>query len=336
MTFCTTAGTNFITMRKNTYFYEDVEVRGTNLDIAEYLGHYEDIDTYIQFRDDRLDVRVGNNNIFSLVEDVQDQAFMGYGSDCDLYLGKTPSIFVRGSDDMTRVYGVLELAEYLSHYGDLDTFLHFEDDSVKIEAGGVKFIELSEGVNDYLYLGSSANIGVTIGQSGAFYLQGSTGNIVIGGGITSPACRLDVRTGATPLTPPTLLASTVASFCALNTGHTNLSIFSAADRKCRVYMGDTDAEGRFGLEYDNNIDQMNIWVASSVLAIAATSAGYVGIGLTPTANMPGLSIEAGLLTLKERTTPTADADYGKVYTKNDNKLYFQDGAGNEHEVAFAP
>jgi len=38
--------------------------------------------------------------------------------------------------------------------------------------------------------------------------------------------------------------------------------------------------------------------------------------------------------LDEITTPTAVADHGKVYTKNDNKLYFQDGAGAEHEIAF--
>lgn len=42
----------------------------------------------------------------------------------------------------------------------------------------------------------------------------------------------------------------------------------------------------------------------------------------------------GVLCLKETTTPTADTNYGKVYCKNDDKLYFQDGAGNEHEVAF--
>jgi len=39
--------------------------------------------------------------------------------------------------------------------------------------------------------------------------------------------------------------------------------------------------------------------------------------------------------LSETTTPTAIANYGKVYCKSDNKLYFQDGAGVEHEVAFA-
>lgn len=58
----------------------------------------------------------------------------------------------------------------------------------------------------------------------------------------------------------------------------------------------------------------------------------IGAGLTPTANMGGVSIEDGLLTLKETTTPTADADYGKIYTKSDNELYFQDGAGVEHTV----
>ena len=43
----------------------------------------------------------------------------------------------------------------------------------------------------------------------------------------------------------------------------------------------------------------------------------------------------GVIALKETTTPTAVADYGRIYTKNDNKLYFQDGAGTEHEISFA-
>lgn len=42
----------------------------------------------------------------------------------------------------------------------------------------------------------------------------------------------------------------------------------------------------------------------------------------------------GVLCIKESATPTADTNYGKIYCKNDDKLYFQDGAGNEHEVAF--
>jgi len=44
--------------------------------------------------------------------------------------------------------------------------------------------------------------------------------------------------------------------------------------------------------------------------------------------------KVGTLFMKETTTPTATTNYGKVYTKSDNKLYFQDGAGTENEIAF--
>lgn len=39
------------------------------------------------------------------------------------------------------------------------------------------------------------------------------------------------------------------------------------------------------------------------------------------------------LELEEITTPAAQASHGKVYTKTDDNLYFQDGAGVEHEMA---
>lgn len=39
------------------------------------------------------------------------------------------------------------------------------------------------------------------------------------------------------------------------------------------------------------------------------------------------------ITLKEITTPTAVGSYGKLYTKSDNVLYFQDGAGVEHTIS---
>lgn len=61
--------------------------------------------------------------------------------------------------------------------------------------------------------------------------------------------------------------------------------------------------------------------------------GSFGVGLIPSANMAGLSIEAGVITVKETATPTADSGYGKIYTKDDNTLYFQDGAGVEHGVS---
>lgn len=42
----------------------------------------------------------------------------------------------------------------------------------------------------------------------------------------------------------------------------------------------------------------------------------------------------GVLTLAETTTPTPVESNGKIYTKDDNCLYFQDGAGVEHKIAF--
>jgi len=43
----------------------------------------------------------------------------------------------------------------------------------------------------------------------------------------------------------------------------------------------------------------------------------------------------GILSLKECTTPTAKPGYGAIYTKGDNKVYFQDGAGAEHEITMS-
>jgi len=60
--------------------------------------------------------------------------------------------------------------------------------------------------------------------------------------------------------------------------------------------------------------------------------GQVGIGTNAPSANADLTLESGVLNLKETTTPTADTNYGKIYTKNDNKLYFQDGAGNEYTV----
>lgn len=40
-----------------------------------------------------------------------------------------------------------------------------------------------------------------------------------------------------------------------------------------------------------------------------------------------------IMGLNETTTPTAIADKGAVYTKSTNRLFFQDGAGNEHTLA---
>lgn len=43
-------------------------------------------------------------------------------------------------------------------------------------------------------------------------------------------------------------------------------------------------------------------------------------------------INSTVLVLAETTTPTAVTNYGKFYTKTNDRFYFQDGAGAEHEI----
>jgi hypothetical protein len=65
-----------------------------------------------------------------------------------------------------------------------------------------------------------------------------------------------------------------------------------------------------------------------------TNSGNVGIGTTDPSNNADLTLgNDGSLCLKETTTPTADANFGKIYTKSDNNLYFQDGAGAENSIS---
>ena len=73
-------------------------------------------------------------------------------------------------------------------------------------------------------------------------------------------------------------------------------------------------------------------VAQALLAgDSPATLSALGIGVVASANAD-LVCEGGAVMLKETTTPTADAGYGKVYTKADNRLYFQDGAGVEHAL----
>ncbi|KKN55842.1 hypothetical protein LCGC14_0578330 [marine sediment metagenome] len=54
--------------------------------------------------------------------------------------------------------------------------------------------------------------------------------------------------------------------------------------------------------------------------------------LTITPSGVDVILAKGVVSLIETTTPGADAGYGKIYTKSDDDLYFQDGSGNEHTI----
>jgi len=77
------------------------------------------------------------------------------------------------------------------------------------------------------------------------------------------------------------------------------------------------------------------------IVFSVANAGSSGSSLNSTATAMTINykseviLEGGIIAIKETSTPTAVADYGRVYCKSDNKLYFQDGAGSEHEISFA-
>jgi len=59
--------------------------------------------------------------------------------------------------------------------------------------------------------------------------------------------------------------------------------------------------------------------------------------LTTGGQNPNAKIDdKGALVLAEITTPTPLASFGKIYTKTDNRAYFQDGAGVEKLIAKSP
>ncbi len=87
-----------------------------------------------------------------------------------------------------------------------------------------------------------------------------------------------------------------------------------------------------GTDGDLMISSIDSDLLSSNIVLVLDRAGRVGIGGTPSQHA-GLTVTS--ICIAEITTPTADTNYGKIYCKNDDKLYFQDGAGVEHALAFA-
>ena len=116
-------------------------------------------------------------------------------------------------------------------------------------------------------------------------------------------------------------------------------LIAAAGSNTKMIMGKHPFESNSAYSFSVLVSELfEVQVNSSANILASdgkiTLYGNVGIGTLDPSAYADLTLEGGALCIKERTTPTADTDYGKVYTKSDNKLYFQDGAGTEHEIAF--
>ena len=110
------------------------------------------------------------------------------------------------------VAGDIGLDRYLYHNGDADTRFNITSDRIRVEAGGVTFIEVHNTTQDIITLGNSSDIDAKLeGGAGYVFVQGSDGYVGIKD--TSPSYQLDVAgtgrfTGITKVTDTTNSTST--------------------------------------------------------------------------------------------------------------------------------
>ncbi|KKN73166.1 hypothetical protein LCGC14_0403390 [marine sediment metagenome] len=110
------------------------------------------------------------------------------------------------------------------------------------------------------------------------------------------------------------VSTMIGVYASASGGDTNWDIFSATSDSFftgDIAFGQTDKNERIGSDTATTLD---LYATDNV----HSHSNFI--------------IDAGVLFLNETTTPTAIANHGAIYTKTDNALYFQDGAGNEHLV----
>jgi|15BtaG_2_1085339.scaffolds.fasta_scaffold04579_2 hypothetical protein len=201
------------------------------------------------------------------------------------------------------------------------------------------------GING-IYNGSGSLSGDTVITTGADDLTftATTGNVTFNNATSTPTFFIDGASNkigigtATPSEPLHIVNSSNGGIEIENTsGAPSLTFDMPGNEEARIIFKE-DTELRSSIVWDSQAPGVNNLIFkgkgtnTEVMRIAA--AGNVGIGTSAPNDDADLTLEGGALAIKETTTPTADTDYGKIYCKSDNKLYFQDGAGVEHEIAF--
>ena len=99
------------------------------------------------------------------------------------------------------IAGDLEVAQYIKHSGDDDTFIQFADDAIGITAGGEQLITISEAGQDIVKIGDGGDVDFqvrTLGDDNTLYVQGDTDRI--GVGTNAPASILHIKEAAPTLT----------------------------------------------------------------------------------------------------------------------------------------
>ena len=81
------------------------------------------------------------------------------------------------------------VGEYLYHKDDIDTYIKYDTDRVRIVAGNEELVDIFEGVQDYVKLGDGGDVDINLND--AVHVDGLTKNVGIGT-TTIPSQQLDV------------------------------------------------------------------------------------------------------------------------------------------------
>ena len=166
---------------------------------------------------------------------------------------------------------------------------------------------------------------VIIGARAAYSTTGGSDNILIGNlsgyGLTSPARHIGIGSYS--------FYSSTSNYCVgigykagyYPNGNYHFYLDNIGQSNAANQLTNGLAVGLFDASPANQWMRLNAKLCVNVAPLTNMVAGDA-------------VLQGGSLILKEITTPTADADYGKIYTKSDNKLYFQDGGGTEHEITY--
>ena len=167
--------------------------------VDEYIYHDGDNDTFIRFRDDKIDIEAGGKSFISIEEkssapheitfnadpDNVDIIFNGESSNPLMKLdASTNRVGIGGvgvPDYLLTVSGNAGFNEYLYHNGDPDTYIKFADDSINLFAGNKSALKYQASTGKIQINNSNGNIDLNVmGDDGSIILQTDATNNRVG------------------------------------------------------------------------------------------------------------------------------------------------------------